>query len=342
MTLTEPIVQTMNPLISIVIPIFNRADTIGRAIEGCLGQTYENVEIVLVDDCSTDDLDAALKGFIDDQRVRLVRHDVNQGVSAARNTGVRQAKGDLVAFLDSDDAWYPTKLEKQIAALLALDDGKPFVCGTLTEVVSDEAPTKVIPARRKPNETPFGDYMFVHKVRRNLPLVADSRAARADGYFVHLSSVVLPRQLAVETPLRTSLNQYEDLAFVIDLEQKGARFALIEEPLTIQHDDQRAGRLGKRDDVERGYRFMEKMGKGLSDDARLAFETSHLGHLLVSDRPLYVIRIVASAFRRGLISPRSVLGILFRSLFGQGPHRIVRDAITSLRFGRGAAVGRHP
>ena len=71
---------TTTPLVSIVIPIFNRANTIGRAIESCLAQTYARFEIVLVDDCSTDDLEGALQGFDGDQRISLVRHRCNQGV----------------------------------------------------------------------------------------------------------------------------------------------------------------------------------------------------------------------------------------------------------------------
>ncbi|MEM8947763.1 MAG: glycosyltransferase family 2 protein [Pseudomonadota bacterium] len=330
----------MTPLISIVIPIYNRAGTIGRAVEGCLAQTYERIEVVLVDDCSTDDLEAALECFDGDPRVRLVRHAHNQGVSAARNTGVQNAEGELIAFLDSDDAWYSTKLERQWAEIAPRSDDWRFFCGALTEVVSDDAPTKVIPARIKPDDIRFGDYMFVRKVRKKLPLVDDSRAGRADGYFVHLNSVLLPRDLALETPFRTSLNQYEDLAFVIDLEERGAAFFLIEESLAIQYDDQRPGRLGKQDDIERGHRFLREMGDALSPDARLAFETSHLAHLYAMSRPLHVVRLIAEAFFRGLIGPRSVVGILFRTFLGQGVHRIIRDGLSKLRFGNAASISR--
>ena len=331
----------MTPLISVVIPIFNRTDTIGRAIESCLAQTYSHFEIMLVDDCSTDDLQSELQRFAGDERIRLVRHPYNQGVSAARNSGVRNAKGDLIAFLDSDDAWHPTKLERQWSEAAKIEDDQPFLCGTLTEVVSDRAPTKLTPTRSKPDDIRFGDYMFVRKIRRQLPLVSDSRAAHADGYFIHLSSALLPKSLALETPFRTSLNQYEDLAFVIDLESKGIKVILIEEPLAIQYDDLRPGRLGNRDGVERGHRFLREMGDALSADARLAFETSHLAHLYALDRPLYVIRIVFDAFRRGLIGLRSVVGILFRSFFGQATHRLFRDGLNKLRFCGAALIGRH-
>ena len=330
----------MTPLISIVIPIFNRADTIGRAIESCLAQTYPRFEIVLVDDCSTDDLQSELKRFSDDHRIRLVRHAYNQGVSAARNSGVQNAKGELIAFLDSDDAWHPTKLERQWEEVAKLKHGQPFLCGALTEVVSDRAPTTITPTRSKPDDVRFGDYMFVRKTRDRLPLVADDRAARADGYFIHLSSALLPKALALKTPFRTSLNQYEDLAFVVDLESEGVKVVLIEEPLAIQYDDSRPGRLGHRDDVERGHRFLRELGDALSPEAQLAFETSHLAHLYAKNRPLHLVRIVFDAFRRGLIGPRSVLGILFRSFFGQASHRVFRDLLSKLRFLGTAPVGR--
>lgn len=319
--------------VSVVIPIFNRAGTIGRAIESCLAQTWPPFEIVLVDDCSTDDLQSALQDFLDDQRVRLVQQPTNQGVSAARNAGVQHAKGDLIAFLDSDDAWYPTKLEKQLAKIAALGHDQ-FLCGTLTEVVSDTASTKITPTRRMAEDVAIGDFMFVHKVRRRLSMVADSRAANAalsDGYFVHVNSMILPKTLALETPFRTSMKQYEDLAFLVDLGQKGIDFVLIEEALAIQHDDRRPGRLGNQDDIRRGHRFLEEMGDALSPDARLAFETSHLAHLFARERPLYVAKMVFKAFSRGLLSLRSVTGILFRSFFGQASHRTVRDGLNRLR-----------
>ena len=330
----EGIIQEIRPKISVVIPIFNRKDTIGRAIESCLAQTFGVFEIVLVDDCSTDDLEAALKPFADNDRVRLVRQDVNQGVSAARNRGVREAKGELIAFLDSDDAWHPAKIEAQLARLRKMEPERLFLCGTLTEIVSDSAPTTITPTRQKPAGIPFGDYMFVRKIRRRLPLVADHRAGVADGYFIHISSAILPRELALRVPFPTALNQYEDLAFLIEVERQGAEILLVEQALTIQHDDWRPGRLGNRDDVDRGLRFMEEAGDGLSDDAKLAFESSHLAHLYAKDRPGHTLRLAFSAFGRGLIGPRSVLGILFRSFFGQASHRLLRDGLSSLRFGR--------
>lgn len=316
----------MSPLISIIIPIYNRADIIGGAIESCLAQTYRPIEVVLVDDCSSDGLSEALLPYQGDERIRLVKHASNQGVSAARNSGVEAAKGHFVAFLDSDDLWRPTKLEAQMA-LIEAQQGERFLCATLTEVQSDKGAVRVRPKRRKPLGVPIGDYLFVHKVQRTLPLVRYQEASLKGGCFAQTSSYLLPRSLAQATPFRTALNQYEDMAFLVDLDAKSIDFLLVEEALTIQHDDHRPGRLGARDDLARGYAFLEEIGDTVSLDAKLAFEATHLAHLHGRDHPIKVLKIVISAFWRRAISPRSVVGILGRSFLGQAGQRALRDTI---------------
>lgn len=101
------------PLVTVVIPAFNRAGSIGRAIRSVLAQTYGNLEIIVVDDCSTDDTLKEAEGF-GDSRVRCIRHEKNLGGSAARNTGLKGARGEFTAFLDSDDEWFPEKLSRQV------------------------------------------------------------------------------------------------------------------------------------------------------------------------------------------------------------------------------------
>ena len=101
-------------LVSVVIPTWNRAYSIGQAIESVLGQTYREVEIIVVDDGSTDNTRDVVSAYGD--RVVYI-HQGNAGCPAARNTGLRVARGEFIALLDSDDVWYPWKLELQIAFL---------------------------------------------------------------------------------------------------------------------------------------------------------------------------------------------------------------------------------
>ena len=107
------------PTVSVVIPAFNRAETIRAAVKSVLSQSYGDLELLVVDDGSTDGTMAVLAG-LHDRRLRPLSNPRNMGVSAARNTGIRQARGTWIAFQDSDDEWMPQKLEKQMARIAAL------------------------------------------------------------------------------------------------------------------------------------------------------------------------------------------------------------------------------
>ncbi|MBE0454281.1 MAG: glycosyltransferase [Roseovarius sp.] len=107
--------MTTAPLVSIILPTYNRAHTLLRAVNSVLNQNYREIELIVVDDASTDG-SAALLAEIRDPRVRVIYHENNKGLGAARNTGVFAATGDLIAFQDSDDEWLDGKLEKQVTA----------------------------------------------------------------------------------------------------------------------------------------------------------------------------------------------------------------------------------
>jgi len=116
-----------SPTVSIVIPIYNRANLIGRALESVFLQSFQDFEIIIVDDASSDDLGLALKSF-DDLRLQVLRHEKNRGAGAARNTGIRTAKGKYIAFLDSDDEWTRHKLARQVAYLDAAPNDIALCC----------------------------------------------------------------------------------------------------------------------------------------------------------------------------------------------------------------------
>jgi len=124
-----------NPLVSVVIPTYNRADKIDRSLTSVLNQTYENLEVVVVDDGSTDNTEEVIRSY-EDTRVHYIGHEENKGATAARNTGIEAAKGEFIAFQDSDDEWHPKKIEKQVEAYMnSPDDYKviyTIVCGNLT------------------------------------------------------------------------------------------------------------------------------------------------------------------------------------------------------------------
>jgi glycosyltransferase involved in cell wall biosynthesis len=113
------------PLISVIIPNHNYGQYLRQAIDSALGQSYPRVEVIVVDDGSTDDSLAILRSYGD--RIRCVQQQ-NQGVSAARNRGIQESQGELVAFLDADDFWHPEKLARQVELLKNLAVGMVY-CG---------------------------------------------------------------------------------------------------------------------------------------------------------------------------------------------------------------------
>lgn len=105
-----------NELVSIIIPSYNRENTIFNAVNSLLEQTYHNIEVIVIDDCSSDRTEEVVSG-IEDARVRYYRLPKNSGACVARNKGVELAQGEIIAFQDSDDIWHHDKLEKQLTYL---------------------------------------------------------------------------------------------------------------------------------------------------------------------------------------------------------------------------------
>lgn len=103
----------MNDLVSVIMPSYNTDKFIKQSIESVIDQTYKNWELIIVDDCSTDNTDNVVASISDD-RIVYLKNKVNSGAAVSRNRALREAKGRWIAFLDSDDLWSPDKLEKQI------------------------------------------------------------------------------------------------------------------------------------------------------------------------------------------------------------------------------------
>ncbi|HJP39532.1 MAG TPA: glycosyltransferase [Gammaproteobacteria bacterium] len=112
----KPVMSVDNPpLVTVVIPAYNEAETIAAAINSVMQQSFTNFELLVIDDGSTDDT-AEISAAIADPRVQVLSFD-NQGLAASRNRGIRHATGELIAFLDADDLWTPNKLHSQVEAL---------------------------------------------------------------------------------------------------------------------------------------------------------------------------------------------------------------------------------
>lgn len=142
-------------LVSIIIPVYNAAKFLDRTLQSIFLQTYKNIEIVLVDDCSKDNSAEIIANYIPGHpEIIYHRLDKNMGAAVARNKALELAKGRYIAFLDSDDEWLPEKLEKQLALMR---EKKVVFTYTAIEMIDEQG--SVIKGKRKVRETI--DYSFL-------------------------------------------------------------------------------------------------------------------------------------------------------------------------------------
>lgn len=193
-----------------IIPTYRRANLIGRAIQSIISQTYKDFEIIVVDDGSNDNTEETIRS-IKDERIIYIRHDKNQGAPAARNTGIKAALGNYIAFQDSDDYWHPQKLEKQIK-------------------VFENSPSEV-------GVVYTGFFRIVNGIKEYIPYSwvtkkeGDIHKELLKGNFIALSSIVVRKECFKKVGLFDErLPRLQDWEFVIRI-SKYYSFKFIEEPL---------------------------------------------------------------------------------------------------------------
>lgn len=202
------------PKVSVVIPTHNRARTIVRAVQSVLDQTFDNIEVIVVDDASSDDTCARVNA-IEDSRIRLVRHANNRGACAARNSGIEAASAPFIAFQDSDDEWVSDKLQSQML-LFEQSGAQPLVayCGFIR--ISGEQSVRVPAARDRHRSGAMIPTLLHHNLVSTQTLVAPRTCLLSIGGF---------------TP---DLPRLQDWDLAIRLAQR-YRFAIVDRPLVTVH-----------------------------------------------------------------------------------------------------------
>jgi len=202
------------PKVSVIIPTYNRAHLLPRAIQTVLNQTYQDFELIVVDDGSTDNTEEIVKSF-NDPCIRYIRHEENKGAAAARNTGIKAAKGGFIAFQDSDDEWLPEKLEKQMK-------------------VFENAPAKVGVVytgfwRIENNKKIYIPFSWVKQKEGNI------HKELLKGNFVTTQSIVARKECFRKVGMfDEKLPRFQDWELVIRL-SKYYNFKCIDEPLLISY-----------------------------------------------------------------------------------------------------------
>ena len=170
-----------SPKVSVIITTYNRATLLPRAVDSVLAQTYSDYEVIIVDDCSSDNTQEVIAGF-HDPRIRSFRHETNMKQSTAINTGIANARGEYFALLDDDDEWLPFKLEEQAAVL----DEAPCKVGLVYgwRVRINDSNGNVTPHRKHTMEGNLYEYLLaLNYLAGNLDIMVKLHAAREVGGF---------------------------------------------------------------------------------------------------------------------------------------------------------------
>ena len=303
------------PEVTVVTPIFDRAERVSALVATVRAQTHRDWEWIVVDDASPEPVEPAVVAAAEgDPRVRTIRLDANGGPSAARNAGMEARRGALVAFLDSDDAWDPRKLERQLEVLGAQPRPEVRAFGRRAH------PRR---ARRRAARTPCC------RVRPVAPGERFGRFLYAANGFAQCSSFLLGEALADALRFEPSLRQYEDHLLFLEAGAMGAAHAMAPEPLVTWHDDERADRLGRADDEARGHAFLAlARSRGLLDEAEaLAFELRCLGPAVARRSRAEALRIALRGAREPSLPREAWAKLAATAAIGPAAYARLRAAL---------------
>jgi glycosyltransferase involved in cell wall biosynthesis len=241
--------------VSVVIPTYNREE-VRRAVGSALKQSVQNIEVIVVDDHSSKPASNHLSN-IEDERLEVMRHEVNKGGSAARNTGIDRASGEYIAFLDDDDEWKKEKLEKQLEKLKDSADG---YIGCYSKVIYNSERKKEVVGSNI--EGDFTENLLKTEVEGNFgsTLIVETEIVKQIGGFDE------------------DFERHQDWEFVLRLLEKG-KIGVIEEPLAITHSSEGffSPETTERAKKKLFQEFEEKFNEMSSQDRREAKANHYIG-----------------------------------------------------------------
>tara|TARA_R110000868_G_scaffold155630_4_gene382067 strand:+ start:1315 stop:2247 length:933 start_codon:yes stop_codon:yes gene_type:complete len=309
------------PIVSAVIPTFGRPDLVKRAIESVLSQSLRDLEVIVVVDGPDPATETALDSFTDPRLRRIVQPD-QRGPGVARNTGALAATGQWVAFLDDDDEWLPTKLEKQLA-MLPQDgsvDPECAVLVTLTRVMTPQGPF-VRPIQGYAGDIPLDEWMF------------DRRSWLKGGQsFLQTSSFMLPRTLFDRLQFADS-RLHEDWELMIRaVKEQGCTLLTAPEPLVVHYVGEARPSLSRDGAWERSLAWADRMGSLLTPRAYAGFCLSVVAQDVAAKRQWHAcLPLLRAAFKRGKPTARQLFAFILLWILPDDLRRRIRAKVQGER-----------
>jgi glycosyltransferase involved in cell wall biosynthesis len=294
---------------SIVVPTYNRENSLHKLFESIFMQSYQNFELIIVDDGSTDNTGDLIRSF-QDARIKYIYQD-NSGGSKARNTGIDAAKGSYIAFLDSDDVFLPNHLAN---ALSVLESGAN-IC-TYTQVIVDRGDglTFLKPPRALNPKEHISDYLM-----------------RERG-FVQTSTLIVPTNLAKKIRFNEEISFGQDTDFAIRLASAGAEFLMLPEPGAIWNDEWNPNRLSSKRKHEQRMDWLNKIKPMITTRAYWADMGWHVAKGFAQHGELLkALKLYLNAVVRGSYRLKMAIVVFLQVVLSANAYRKFADALA--RFG---------
>jgi len=294
------------PFFSVVIPVYNRAAELRLAIESVRAQSFQDFEIIVVDDGSRDNPQDVIESFRD-PRLHFIRQP-NAGGGAARNRGIDETRGRFVAFLDSDDVYLPHHLASMHALLKDTQDIAGYA---RVWVDRGQGPAFLKPPRAIRPAEDMAMYLL------------------CDRGFTQTSTMVVPREAARKIRFNEHLRAAEDTDFAIRLHLAGCRFRMLEEPGAVWNDRDDPARASADSCIEQPRAWLEEVRPLIHPKAYHGARGWPYAKRVAQTEPLTALGLYLNAVVRGCYRP-SLAGVIFLQIFlGTGLYRRVADYLIS-------------
>lgn len=274
-------INDQQDLVSVIVPTYNRAKVIHHCLNSIINQTYSNLEIIVVDDASNDHTESIVKSM-DDSRIKYIRLNQNSQGTKPRNIGIESCTGKYIAFLDSDDAWLPDKIEKQLF-YIKKNNEQDVLCFTGVILRWNSKEKIVINRNIQRNETII-DYII-------------------NVGWVQCGTFMCSSEIAKKTKFSSIVRKHQDWDFCFRLAKNNCKFIYLKEALTVYNIDDGNNQISTNNRFDLSLEWINSIKNEISLKSYYVFLINHVAHdMIQSNRKKEAWKIYREAFKHKSIS----------------------------------------